>query len=75
MYRISFEWFCRKCITATYTIFNKEHAGLICVNICKSCRNRRIFAEVIVRKDGQTDRQIEVINTFQLLWESVKNTV
>ncbi len=32
MYRISFERFCRKSITVTYTIFNTEHAGVTYVS-------------------------------------------
>jgi hypothetical protein len=62
MYRISFERPCIKSITATCTNFNREHAGVTHVNVCEFRSNRRIFTEVIVR----TDRQTEVINTFQL---------
>ncbi len=56
-------------MTARYTIFNREHAGVTPVNICEFRRNRRIFKKVIVRTDGQTNK---VINTFQLSLESVK---
>jgi hypothetical protein len=62
MYRISFERPCIKSITATCTNFNREHAGVTHVNVCEFRSNRRIFTEVIVR----TDRQTEVIKTFQL---------
>ncbi len=72
MYRISFERPCRKSITAAYTIFNREHAEVTHVNVCQFSGNQRIFTEVIVRTDGQTDRQTEVINTFQLKLKSVK---
>ncbi len=63
MYRISFEQPSRKSVTATYTIFNREHAGVTHVNMREFCSNQRIFMEVIVRTDRQTDRQTEV--TFQ----------
>ncbi len=48
------------------------------VNMCEFSNNQRIFTEVIMRMDRQmtdrqTDRQTEVINTFQLQLESVKN--
>ncbi len=66
MYRISIERPCRKSITATYTIFNREHAGMTHVNVCEFRGNQRIFTGVIVWTDRQTDRQTEVINTFQL---------
>ncbi len=71
-YRISFEWACRKSITSTYTIFNKEQAGVKHVNICEFRRNRRISTEVIVRTNEQTDRQTKLINTFQFSLENVK---
>jgi hypothetical protein len=45
--------------------------------MCEFRGNQRIFTGVIVRTDRQTDRQAdrqtEVINTFQLSLESVKN--
>jgi hypothetical protein len=68
MYRISFERHCRKRITATYKIFNKEHAPKTPVN------NRWVFSQPMntdesYRSDGQT----EFKNTFQLSLESVKN--
>ncbi len=63
MYRISTERPRRKCITVTYTIFNRES-----VNIDDFRCNGRIWTEVIVRR---TDRQTEVINIFQLSLESV----
>jgi hypothetical protein len=56
MYRISFERPCRKIITATYTIFNREHAGVTHANMCEFRSNQRIFTEVIVRTDRQTDK-------------------
>ncbi len=62
MYRISFERPCKKSITATCTIFNREHAGVAPINMREFRSNQRIFTGVIVR----TDRQTEVINTFQL---------
>jgi hypothetical protein len=62
MYRISFKRPCRKSVTATCTNFNREHAGVTHVNVCEFRSNQRIFTEVIVR----TDRQTEVIKTFQL---------
>ncbi len=52
-------------------IFNREHAGATHVNVCEFRGNQRIFTEVIVTgrqtsTTRQTDRQTEVINTFQL---------
>ncbi len=55
MYRISFEWPYRKCVIATYMIFNGEHAKVTLVDVCEF-RQRRIFTEVFVRTDGQTDK-------------------
>jgi hypothetical protein len=49
MYRISFERPCRKNIRATYTIFNRKHAGVTPVNMCGFRSNQRIFTGVIVR--------------------------
>ncbi len=72
MYRISIERPCSKSITTTYIIFNREHAGVTHVNMCEFRGNQRIFTEVIVRTDRETDRQTEVINTFQLSLERVK---
>ncbi len=72
MYRIYFEWSCNESITATYTIFNREHDGVTHVNTCEFRNNQRIFTEVIVRTDRQIDRQTEVINTFQLSLGSVQ---
>ncbi len=66
MYHIYFERPCRKSVTATYNVFNREHAGVTRVNGCEFRSNQRIFTEVIGRTDRQTDRQTEVINTFQL---------
>ncbi len=73
MYRICFERPCSKSMTATYSIFNREHAGVTHVNMWEFRSNQRIFTEIIARTDGQTDRQTEVINTFQLSLEAVKN--
>ncbi len=67
MYRISFERLCRKGITAAFTILNREHDGVRPVNICEFCRKRRIFMEVIVRTDRQTE--VKRFSTFvPLLW-------
>jgi hypothetical protein len=68
MYRISFEQPCSKSITATYTIFNREHAGVTPVNTCEFCRKQKIFTELIVR---MADRQTDVINTFQISLQNV----
>ncbi len=72
MYRIYFERPYSKNITTTYMIFNRKHAGVTHVNMCEFRSNQRLFTEVIVRTDRQTDRQTEVINTFQLSLESIK---
>ncbi len=56
MYRISFERPRSKSVTATYTIFSREHAGVTHVNMCEFRSDQRIFTEVIVRMDGQTNR-------------------
>ncbi len=63
-YRISFEWACRKSITAKYTIFKGVHAGITPVNICEFRHNRRIFTEVIVRTDRQTNQSQKHFSTF-----------
>ncbi len=55
MHRISSVRSRKESITATYTLFNREHAGMTPVNIFEFRNNRRIFTEVIV-KTGQTDR-------------------
>jgi hypothetical protein len=51
MYWISFEGPCRKSITAAYTIFNREHAGVTPVNMCEFRSNQRLFTGVIGRTD------------------------
>jgi hypothetical protein len=61
MYQISFEQPCSKSMTATYTIFNREHAGVTPVNTWEFRRKQKIFTELIVRT---ADRQTDVINTF-----------
>ncbi len=75
MYRISFERPCRKSITATYTIFNREHAGVAHVNVCEFRENQRIFTGVIVRTDRQTDRQTDKpksLTLFNFSWKVLK---
>ncbi len=66
-----------KSISLAYIIFNREHGGVTPAKICEFRCNRTIFVEVIVRMYGRTDgeinRQTEVINTFQVSLERVKN--
>ncbi len=64
MCRISLQRPCRKSITATYTIFNREHALVTSVNIREFRHNRRILTEVIVRTDRQTNRSHKHFSTF-----------
>ncbi len=68
MYPISFEHPRRKSITSTYTIFDWEHAGVIPFCMDEFRRNRRILTEVIVRTDGQTDKQADVIYKHFLIF-------
>jgi hypothetical protein len=49
----------KKSITATCTIFNREHAGVAPINMREFRSNQRIFTGVIVRTDRQTDRQTD----------------
>ncbi len=72
MYRISFERPCRKSITTTYTIFNREHAGVTPINMCEFCSNQRIFTGVIVRTDRQTDKP-KSLKLFNFSWKVLKN--
>ncbi len=74
MYRISFERLCRKSITATYTIFNREHAGVTPINMCEFRSNQRIFTGVIVRTDRQTDKPKSLNWPFNLSWNVLKTS-
>ncbi len=60
MYRNNFKRPCSKSYiydhTAIYTIFNRERAVVTHVNLCEFRSNQRIFTEVIVRIDRQTDK-------------------
>ncbi len=73
MYQIYFERPCSKSITATYTIFNREHAGVTHVNMCEFRSNQRIFTGVIVRTDRQTDKS-KSLTLFNFSWKGVKNS-
>jgi hypothetical protein len=56
MYRISFERPCKKSITATDTILDREYTKVTLVNISEFRCDRRIFTEVIVWTDGHTNQ-------------------
>jgi hypothetical protein len=47
-------------------IFSKKNVGVTPINVCEFRRNRRIFTAVILGTNRRTDRQTEIINTFQL---------
>ncbi len=55
MHRILFERPRSKSITATFTIFNGEHAGVTSVDTFEFHCNRRVLTKVIVRTDRQTN--------------------
>ncbi len=71
MYRIYFERPCRKIITDTYTIFNREHAGVTHVNVYEFRGNQSIFTGVIVRADRQTDKP-KPLTLFNFSWKVLK---
>jgi hypothetical protein len=75
MYWIFFERPCSKSITATYTIFNREHAGVTPINMCEFRNNQRIFTGVIVQTDRWTDRQTDKpksLTLFHFSWKVLK---
>ncbi len=59
-----FERPCRKSIMAKYTTFNRENAGVTPLNTCEVRCNRRIYMEVIVRTDRQTNRNHKHFSSF-----------
>jgi hypothetical protein len=65
---------CRKSITATYTIFNREHAGVTPDNMCEFRGNQRIFTGVIVRTDRQTDKPMS-LTLFNFSWKVLKKVL
>jgi hypothetical protein len=81
MCRISFERPCIKNITATYTIFDREHTGVTHVNVCEFRGNQRIYTGVIVRTDRQTDGRTDTptdklksLTLYNFSWKVLKRT-
>ena len=70
MYQKFFVSLCRQTISHIYTIFKMIHA----MSDMNKYINFKTFEEYLRelerrQTDGQTDRQTECINTFQLCWK------
>jgi hypothetical protein len=75
MYRIFFHRPCRQRITATYAIFDREHAGVTHANMCEFRGNQRIFTGVIVWTDKQNRLQTDKpksLTLFNFSWKVLK---